>query len=239
MADMQMVAAAMSEPALVDIRALTKRYPEGERERVVFSGLDLCVARGERLAVVGRSGSGKSTLLNLIAGIDRADGGSIEVDGQDITRLSETARTLFRRRRIGVIYQFFNLIPTLTVTENVRLPLELNGMAAAPARERANEMLSCVGLAGRGEAFPERLSGGEQQRVAVARALVHEPLLLLADEPTGNLDAATGAHISELIVERAAAAGATLVLVTHDPALAAMAGRVWHLDTGEPEGVRA
>ena len=229
----------MSESALVDIRALTKRYPEGERERVVFSGLNLRVARGERLAVVGRSGSGKSTLLNLIAGIDRADGGSIEVDGEDITRLSETARTLFRRRRIGFVYQFFNLIPTLTVSENVRLPLELNGVAAAQARESANDMLSRVGLAGRGEVFPERLSGGEQQRVAVARALVHEPLLVLADEPTGNLDAATGKRISELIIERAAAAGATLVLVTHDPALAARAGRVWHLDTGEPEGARA
>ncbi len=226
-------------PALVIAQGLTKRFAEGERERVVLRGLSLDVAEGERLAVVGRSGSGKSTLLNLIAGIDRPDGGTIRVAGEDITALSETARTLFRRRHIGFIYQFFNLIPTLTVGENVRLPLELNGLAPAQALRRSAAMLERVGLAARIDAFPERLSGGEQQRVAVARALVHEPLLVLADEPTGNLDAATGQVISTLINDCVAAAGAALVIVTHDAGLARAADRVFHLDAGQRAGLDA
>ncbi len=226
----------MTTSELVCIEALTKRYPEGDGERIIFDGLNLTLARGERLAVLGRSGCGKSTLLNLIAGIDRADGGTIRIAGDDLTRLSETARTLFRRRHIGFVYQAFNLIPTLTVGENVRLPLELNGIPAGPAQKRAGQMLASVGLDGYLNVFPERLSGGEQQRVAVARALVHDPLLVLADEPTGNLDAASAALVAGVIRDCVAAAGAALMLVTHDASLAAAADRTWHMDAGAGSG---
>lgn len=199
---------------------------------MVIDDLDLAIAAGERVVLLGRSGCGKSTLLNLIAGIDRADGGRVEVDGHDLTRLSETARTRFRRRDIGFVYQFFNLIPTLTVLENLCLPLELNGTGAVAARDSAREWLRRVDLAGRDNAFPDRLSGGEQQRVAVARALIHRPRLVLADEPTGNLDAVNGRRIAALLHEVTGAAGASLLLVTHSSELAATADRVLRLEGG-------
>ena len=168
-----------SEVLAVELTNVVKVYREGESERVVLREVELRVAPGQIVVLLGRSGSGKSTVLNLISGIDRATSGDIRVEGVDVAALSETERTLFRRRRIGFIFQFFNLIPTLTVEENLRLPLELNGIDGATGRARARDLLSTVGLADRAASFPDRLSGGEQQRVAVARALVHAPTLTL------------------------------------------------------------
>ncbi len=198
----------------------------------VLDGADAEVAAGSTVAVVGRSGSGKSTLLNVICGIDRPDAGRIEFDGRDVSALVEPERTLFRRRHIGFVYQFFNLIPTLDVEENVRLVLELNGVRGAAARRRSEAMLARVGLATRLRSAVDALSGGEQQRVAIARALVHEPDLVLADEPTGNLDAESAAEVVPLIRSLVGARGATLILVTHDAALAAAADRTLELRDG-------
>jgi putative ABC transport system ATP-binding protein len=181
---------------------------------------------------MGRSGSGKSTLLNLISGIDRCDGGSIAIDGLNVSALGEPARTLFRRTHVGFVYQFFNLIPTLDVAENVRLVLELNGMRGHAARTQSAAALAAVGLADRGRSAVTELSGGEQQRVAIARALVHGPKLLLADEPTGNLDAATAQEVMPLLLSLTRARGATLVMVTHDELLARRSDRVLELRDG-------
>src|SRR5512140_189069 len=178
-----------AETPLVELRALTKSYPEGGGARVVFRNLSAGIRRGETVALLGRSGSGKSTLLNLIGGIDLPTAGEVILDGTNLTGLSEQRRTLFRRRHIGLVFQSFNLIPTLTVMENLLLPLELNGRSGGPAYAAALDLLKRVGLADRAGTYPDRLSGGEQQRVAVARAVVHDPFLLLADEPTGSLDA--------------------------------------------------
>jgi putative ABC transport system ATP-binding protein len=198
----------------------------------VLHQLDLTVAAGEHVAIVGRSGSGKSTLLNLIAGIDRPDAGCIEIAGERVDGLDERRRTLLRRRRIGFVFQFFNLVPTLTVGENLRLPLQLNGLADAAGEARLQGLLEAVGLADYGERFPETLSGGEQQRVALARALVHQPDLILADEPTGNLDAATGAKVWALLRGLTQSRGATLLLVTHNAEQAAQADRALQLQDG-------
>ncbi len=184
------------------------------------------------MAILGRSGSGKSTLLNLISGIDRPDRGSIEVDGREITQLAEPARTLFRREHIGFVYQFFNLIPTLDVEENVRLVLELNGVRGPEARRRSAAMLEQVGLADRSRSAVDKLSGGEQQRVAIARALVHEPSLLLADEPTGNLDDETARQVMPVLLSLARSRGAALLIVTHDTGLARSADRLLELRDG-------
>lgn len=175
---------------------------------------------------MGRSGSGKSTLLNLIAGIDLPTAGEVVVDGVRLTRCRERERTLFRRRHIGFIFQSFNLIPTLTVEENVRLPLELNDHSGREARRQALELLALVGLEDRASAFPERLSGGEQQRVAVARALAHDPVLLLADEPTGNLDLETGRHVLALLDRLTRQAGKTMLMATHSPEVVGLADRI-------------
>jgi len=190
-------------------------------------------AKGESVAVVGQSGSGKSTLLNLISGIDDADGGAIWLDGQNLTALEERQRTLFRRRHIGFVFQFFNLLPTLTVWENVMLPLELNGINGADASQRVQSLLDAVGLGDRGDTFPDRLSGGEQQRIAIARALVHDPRLVLADEPTGNLDEDTGCQVLNLLDRLTRQAGKNLVLVTHSPDAAAYADRILYLRDGK------
>jgi putative ABC transport system ATP-binding protein len=216
----------------VELSRLLKIYREGERERVVLRDVDLCVARGEIVVLLGRSGSGKSTLLNLVSGIDRPTSGIVRVEGVDVAALSETERTLFRRRRIGFIFQFFNLIPTLTVEENLLLPLELNGVGGAEARARALHLLDAVDLADRGGSFPDRLSGGEQQRVAVARALVHDPSLVLADEPTGNLDAESARQVLGLLAALAREAGKTVVAVSHSEEVAALADRVLTLADG-------
>jgi putative ABC transport system ATP-binding protein len=217
---------------MLTIRQLSRSFREGARVHRVLAELDAHIGSGERVAVMGRSGSGKSTLLNLISGIDRADGGTVEIDGVEVTALGEPRLTLFRRAHIGFVYQFFNLIPTLDVAENVRLVLELNGVRGAPARARTLAALAGVGLAARAQSAVDQLSGGEQQRVAIARALVHEPKLLLADEPTGNLDDATAREVLPVLLSLTRARGATLIMVTHDEALAGTADRVLELRDG-------
>ena len=212
---------------------LTKSYYEGTLQRVVLKNAHAEFQRGELTAILGKSGSGKSTLLNLISGIDAPDGGQIWVEGQNLAALPEKERTLFRRKYIGFIFQFFNLIPTLTVGENVTLPLELNRMPRALAQKKAKEFLDSVGLADRWATFPEKLSGGEQQRVALARALVHEPLLILADEPTGNLDEETGTQVMALLAKLTREHGRTLLMVTHSADAAMYADKVLRLSHGQ------
>ena len=218
---------------LLDVTGLAKHYREGDTRHKVFTGLDFGLAAGEIVALLGSSGSGKSTLLNLLGGLDRADAGQIRVDGRDIAALGETARTLWRRREVGFVFQFFNLIPTLTVAENARLPLSLNRLDDAGHRDRLWELLERVGLEGREASFPEQLSGGEQQRLALVRALIHGPRLLLADEPTGNLDERTGDRVLELLLELSRTAGTTVLLVTHDRDVAARTDRVLELHQGQ------
>jgi putative ABC transport system ATP-binding protein len=217
---------------LVELRGVTKVYREGDAERAVLRGVDATIPRGELCALVGRSGSGKSTLLNLIGGIDVPTAGQVVVDGLSLADASEAARTLFRRRHVGFVFQFYNLIPTLTVEENLRLPLELIGQPRDTVRARAGALLEELGLARRSRAFPEELSGGEQQRVAVARALVHEPVLVLADEPTGNLDVDTGRQVLDLLDRLTRRAGRTMVVATHSPEVAGLADRVLRLEHG-------
>jgi putative ABC transport system ATP-binding protein len=212
---------------------LTKSYFEGDLRRVVLQNAHAEFKAGEITAILGKSGSGKSTLLNLISGIDAPDSGQIWVDGQDLTALPERERTLFRRARVGFVFQFFNLIPTLTVGENVSLPLELNHIPRAQIYERAREMLDAVGLLDRWDTFPEKLSGGEQQRVALARALVHEPLLILADEPTGNLDEEIGAQMMALLARLTHEQNGTLLVVTHSQEAASYADRILRLSHGQ------
>jgi putative ABC transport system ATP-binding protein len=221
----------MWRPA-VELKKLSKSYREGEAERVVLRDVSVTVASGEIAVLVGRSGSGKSTLLNVIAGIDKPTAGTVVVDGTDLTGLSEHARTLFRRRHIGFVFQFFNLIPLLTVEENLLLPLELNGRADGKGLARARELLERVGLGGRGDSYPERLSGGEQQRVAIARALIHDPALILADEPTGNLDAETAAGVLDLLDALAREGGRTVLMATHSREVVGVADRIFSLQRG-------
>jgi putative ABC transport system ATP-binding protein len=214
------------------IRQLCRSFHEGERVHRVLDHADAEIRDGESVAIIGRSGSGKSTLLNLISGIDRADSGSVEFDGRNVTALAEPERTLFRREHIGFVYQFFNLIPTLDVEENVRLVLELNGLRGADARRRSAAILTEVGLGDRLHSAVDKLSGGEQQRVAIARALVHQPSLLLADEPTGNLDEETARQVLPVLLSLTRARGTTLLIVTHDVALARSVDRVMELRDG-------
>ncbi len=211
---------------------LCKDYLEGGMTRRVLEHTSLDMAQGEVIAILGKSGSGKTTLLNLISGIDRADCGEVYLEGVRLTSLNDRERTLFRRQKIGFIFQFFNLIPTLTVWENVILPLELNERADAAGAARVRDLLEAVGLTGREKTYPDRLSGGEQQRVAIARALVHDPVLVLADEPTGNLDDETGRHILMLLNTLTRQAGKNLILVTHSAEAAAYADRVFALRDG-------
>jgi putative ABC transport system ATP-binding protein len=208
---------------MIHLRDVVMRLTSGGRTVTVLDGVSLDVKRGECVAVTGPSGSGKSTLLGLVAGLDTATSGSVMVDGVDLARLDEDALARFRRDRIGFVFQSYHLIPTLTAVENVAIPLDLAGIPGA--RARASELLDGVGLGARGHHYPVQLSGGEQQRVALARALARAPGLLLADEPTGNLDSASGARIIELLLGLHRERGSTLVLVTHDAALAALAGR--------------
>ena len=215
---------------MISVRALSMRFSSGGREVNVLTDVSLDVPAGQFLAIAGPSGSGKSTLLGLIAGLDQPTAGRIEVAGVEITGLDEDGLARFRRDRIGYVFQSFHLLPTLTAAENVAVPLELAGETDAAARAAA--LLAELGLAERAHHYPVQLSGGEQQRVAVARAMARRPALLLADEPTGNLDSATGKQIIELLVGMNRRLGATLVLVTHDTALAAHADRVVTLRDG-------
>ncbi|GIX08065.1 MAG: ABC transporter ATP-binding protein [Candidatus Poribacteria bacterium] len=222
----------MREP-VVQLQALTKVYREGPRDRVVLNGVNWTFYRGEWAVLLGRSGSGKSTLLNLIGGLDLPTSGEVMIRGRSLSRMSERERTLFRRREVGFIFQFFNLIPTLTVEENLLLPMELNGVPVREGKARVTALLERVGLRDRRDAYPDRLSGGEQQRVAAIRAFVHRPALVLADEPTGNLDAKTAAEVLELMREIHQQQGATLLVATHDPQIAAMADRVLTIEDGK------
>ncbi len=224
--------AAAGGASVVELRGLRKCYIEGGRERIVLDSVDYTFNRGEFVVLLGHSGSGKSTLLNLISGIDRPDGGDVSVLGTTITRLNERERTLFRRDHIGFIFQFFNLIPTLSVLENVTLPQELAGRDRKTVEAAAMGLLERVGLADRRDTFPDKLSGGEQQRVAIARALAHDPLLVLADEPTGNLDDVNGERVLALLLELTRDAGRTLLMATHNPDVAPLADRVLQLNEG-------
>ena len=207
-----------------------KQVSSPEGTLAILSGVSLAIARGETVAVMGASGAGKSTLLALLAGLDEPTSGAVHLAGQDLTRLDEDGRAAVRAGHVGFVFQSFHLVPSLTALENVMLPLELAGRG--DARAAALEVLGRVGLAGRVGHYPRQLSGGEQQRVAIARAFVTRPDVLFADEPTGNLDAATGERIMELLFGLNAETGTTLVLVTHDQALAARCGRVIRLDAG-------
>ena len=238
---------AVSPPEpLIQLHAVSKEYRTGRGPLAALLPTDLAIAAGETIAIVGPSGSGKSTILNLIAGIDRPSGGRIVVGGVDLTALSEEALTRWRGANVGIVFQFFQLMPTLSALENVALALEFRGSRGGPGgsgsrRERALALLGRVGLAELADHLPAELSGGEQQRVAIARALVNDPPLLLADEPTGNLDSATGERVMALLEEFAAGGEGderrrTLVFVTHDPALAARAGRIIHVRDGAIEG---
>ena len=224
----------MSESKLLDIENIGKDVANGNGTLTILHDISFQVRAGESLAIVGASGSGKTTLLGLMAGLELPSRGAVKWQGQDITVLDEDARAALRGRMLGFVFQSFQLLPTMTALENVMLPLELQG--AKDARERAMEVLARVGLAERTMHYPKHLSGGEQQRVALARAFVVKPMLLLADEPTGNLDAITGAEIIELMFAMNAERGTTLVLVTHDDMLAARCARVIRMSSGRVIG---
>ena len=220
------------QPLEVSIRGLTHSFQEGDQEHAVLRDLDVDIVRGETIALRGRSGSGKSTLLNLISGIDVSDIGTIIVAGKNVTSMSERERTLFRRKHIGFVYQAFNLVPTLTVSDNVQLVLELNGIDQKQAQARTQSVLDAVDLADRAKSYPDVLSGGEQQRVAIARALVHEPALVLADEPTGNLDEQTAAGVLRLLDELVTKVAGTMIIATHSAAVAGACDRILELRNG-------
>ena len=214
------------------LERLTKQFYEGVLQRAIFSDINLDILSGQFSILTGPSGSGKSTLLNLISGIEPPTSGKIIVDGIELTALSEKRRTLFRRHQIGMVFQSFNLIPTLSVSENLMLPLDLTGVSRKEAKLRVIETLDRVGLADRSNSFPEQLSGGEQQRVAITRALVHDPTLVLADEPTGNLDSDNAHQIMGIFKNLVKNEGKTLIVVTHRSDMEPLADRVFHLEDG-------
>jgi len=218
--------------ALIECRSLTKRYRRGETEIVPLESLDLDVEAGTFLALMGPSGSGKSTLLNLLAGIDRPSGGSLHVNGRDVATLSRSKLAAWRSATIGYVFQLYNLVPVLTAYENVELPLLLHRISRRERHERVVTALELVGLADRHDHFPRQLSGGQEQRVAIARAIVTDPLILLADEPTGDLDRTAAAAIMDLLSRLNTELGKTLVMVTHDPKTTEYAHRTLHLEKG-------
>lgn len=217
---------------LIRAHGLARRYMMGKQEVYALNGVDLQIERGEFVALVGPSGSGKSTLLNMLGGLDRPTGGEIWVDDLELGKASDKRLVHYRRERLGFIFQSFNLLPTRTAVENVEVPLMLAGVRRRDRRERALELLGRVGLGSRAHHRPNELSGGEQQRVAVARALANNPQLLLADEPTGNLDSKTGAEILRLLQDVQQQEGRTMILVTHDNGVARHADRIIHLLDG-------
>ena len=214
------------------LERLTKQFYEGVLQRAIFSDINLDILSGQFSILTGPSGSGKSTLLNLISGIEPPTSGKIIVDGIELTALSEKRRTLFRRHQVGMVFQSFNLIPTLSVSENLMLPLDLTGVSRTEAKLRVIETLDRVGLADKSNSFPEQLSGGEQQRVAITRALVHDPTLVLADEPTGNLDSDNAHQIMGIFKNLVKDEGKTLIVVTHRSDMEPLADRVFHLEDG-------
>jgi putative ABC transport system ATP-binding protein len=217
---------------ILEICNLSKIFDEGESQRIVFRELNASILRGEFVVLLGRSGSGKSTLLNLISGIDLPTEGEVLIGGQNLTTMTEQKRTLFRRDNIGFVFQFYNLIPTLTVIENLLLPLELKKNIEAGSKKHALQILEQVSLADRANSYPDRLSGGEQQRIAICRALIHKPLLLLADEPTGNLDVETGSEVLNLLNHLIRDNHMTTLMVTHSPEVAQLADRVMTIRDG-------
>jgi putative ABC transport system ATP-binding protein len=231
----------MTTSPLIEFRDLSKTYSGAAQNHPVFDKVNGVIYAGEFVVLVGKSGSGKSTLLNLLSGIDAVSAGDIFFDGQALTQLTEKELTLFRRRNIGFVFQTFNLVQTLTVTENLMLPLELNRLLNNSADEKIASLLDQLGIAHRADYYPDSLSGGEQQRVAIARALIHDPALILADEPTGNLDLETGQEVLALLDRLVRAAGKTMVMVTHSQEVIGMADRVMtirdgHLvETGKPQ----
>ena len=222
----------MAEP-VVQLRDVTKNYRRDAFELKVLQGITLDVEKGDFVALMGPSGSGKSTLLNLLAGIDRPSSGELTVAGQQVSRLSEGKLAQWRQRNIGFIFQFYNLIPVLTAYENVELPLTLRRSSKAARRKRVQTALSVVGLQNRMKHYPRQLSGGQEQRVAIARAIVTDPTLLLADEPTGDLDADSGREVLDLLVQLNQQFNKTIIMVTHDPTAAARAKRLLRLDKGQ------
>jgi putative ABC transport system ATP-binding protein len=216
---------------MIELRGVSKTVKSGDHQLTILHALDLLVPSGKRLAIVGPSGSGKSTLLGLIAGLDSPSTGSILIDGTDVTRLGEDQLARLRGEKIGFVFQSFHLIPSLTALENILVPMEIAGRRDAPGRAR--NLLAEVGLEDRGHHYPSQLSGGEQQRIAIARALSNEPVIVLADEPTGNLDTKTGHHVIELLLAINQQRGATLVVVTHDPEIASMADARVYLRDGQ------
>ena len=222
--------------AIIRLSGLTKSYEEAGQQHTVLHAIDAEIREGEFAVLLGKSGSGKSTLLNLLAGLDQPTSGEIWIGDACISGMSDRDRTLFRRDHIGFVFQFFNLIPTLTVRENVLLTAELNGWKDTDAKAQANKLLDAVGLGDRLYVFPDKLSGGEQQRVAIARALCANPALILADEPTGNLDADTGASILNLLTRLVREQNKTMIMVTHSMDVAALADRILRLDHGKLVG---
>jgi putative ABC transport system ATP-binding protein len=220
----------MNSESVLKTEDVGKEVSSPEGPLTILSGISLSIARGESVAVVGASGAGKSTLLALLAGLDEPSTGRVWLNGSELTKLDEDGRAAVRAQHVGFVFQAFHLVPSLTALENVMLPLELAGRR--DARNAALDVLGSVGLAARKAHYPRQLSGGEQQRVAIARAFVTRPAVLFADEPTGNLDTATGERVMDLLFELNSAAGTTLVLVTHDKAIAARCGRIIHLDAG-------
>ena len=219
--------------ALVEIEHLSKSYVRGGQVLPVLTDITLVIREGDFVAMMGPSGSGKSTLLNLVAGIDKPDLGRLAVAGEDITRLGETELAEWRARTVGFIFQFYNLMPVLTAFENIELPLQLTELTRAERRERVELLLGMVGLTDRMRHYPNELSGGQQQRVAIARALVSDPLLVIADEPTGDLDRQSAADILNLLDRLNSELGKTIVMVTHDPRAAGAAHHLIYLDKGQ------
>lgn len=218
---------------LVDIQQLAKSYTRGDQVVPVLHNISLSIARGDFISLMGPSGSGKSTLLNLIAGIDKPDSGVLNIDGQDITRLSEGDLADWRASNIGFIFQFYNLMPVLTAFENVELPLQLTNLSKSQRRERVEMTLGLVGLSDRMEHYPNELSGGQQQRVAIARAIVTDPTILVCDEPTGDLDKQSATDVLGMLKTLNESLGKTIIMVTHDAHAAEAAKRMVHLDKGE------
>lgn len=217
----------------IKISQLSHSYAEAGQRHEVLHEVSVDIAQGESIALLGRSGSGKSTLLNIISGIDSPDTGSVTLDGKKLTAMSEKQRTLFRRQHIGFIYQFFNLVPSLTAAENIALTLELNEVGETESREWVEEIMQTLEIADKASRYPGQLSGGEQQRVAIARALIHQPLIVLADEPTGNLDARTGQSILQILQTLSQEKQSTLMLVTHSLEVAKSADRILTLEDGK------
>lgn len=222
----------MSDAAIVETRELVKTYQKGRTQIRPVDGLDLTVASGELLALMGPSGSGKSTLLHLLGGIDRPDSGTVRVGGRELVGLSESELCAFRAANIGFVFQDFNLVPVLTAAENVDLPLRLLSLSAARRREQVAAALDVVGLADRAGHLPTELSGGEEQRVAIARAIATDPEIILADEPTGNLDEDSGGQIMDIVRELVTGHGKTVVMVTHDAQMASRADRILYFHQG-------